>query len=81
MKLFVFFIFSLVLTFNVNANTSNVEIDAATTRKSQAESSPVNSINETKEATKNGLEEKSHQHDGLKTQFLGKRPYVNKKTR
>jgi len=77
MRLFTFFIFSLVLTFNVSANESNVENDVAVVQKLQAQSSAVNTIDETKAATKNALEEKPHQYDVLKTQFLGKRPYMD----
>ncbi len=77
MKLFTLFIFSIFITANVNANESNVEYDAAATQKLQPQPSAVKAIDECKVATKRAMEGKLHQHDVLKTQFLGKRPYMD----
>jgi hypothetical protein len=77
MKLFRLFIFSIFITANVNANESNVKYDAVATQKLQPQPSAVKAIDESKEVTKNVLVEILHQHDVLKTQFLGKRPYMD----
>jgi hypothetical protein len=44
----------------------------------QVKSSSENADDAGKAATEKVLEESRHKHNGLKTQFLGKRPYMEK---
>jgi hypothetical protein len=73
MKLLTLFILSLVFTVNVSANEHDAKNDAVQVQPSSAFSDDAG-----KESAEKVLEESRHQHDSLKTQFLGKRPYMEK---
>ena len=77
MKLFVLFMYALGLAVSVNASADESKEQSSTTQVQQAE---VQAADSNKASTPVD-EEASHQHDALKTQFLGKRPYMEIKAK
>lgn len=79
MKLFALFIYALGLAVSVNASADEAKDQTSTAQVLQADM-PVADTN--KVSTNQGVDdEASHQHDALKTQFLGKRPYMEIKAK
>ncbi len=77
MKLCVLFICALGLAVSVNANADESKEQNSTAPQVSQQAADTNkaSSNQTVD------EEASHQHDALKTQFLGKRPYMEIKAK
>jgi len=79
MKLFVLFIYALGLAVSVNASADESKAQSSSAQVPQAD---VQVADTNKASTNQSVdEEASHQHDALKTQFLGKRPYMEIKAK
>ncbi|HEY0841227.1 hypothetical protein [Methylotenera sp.] len=79
MKLFVLFIYTLGLAVSINASADEGKDPSSTTQVQQADMQPADANKVS--ANQAVDDEASHQHDALKTQFLGKRPYMEIKAK
>jgi len=79
MKLFVLFIYTLGFAVSINASANEAKDQTSTAQVQQAnmQVADTNKVS-TNQAVDDGA---SHQHDALKTQFLGKRPYMEIKAK
>jgi len=76
MKLCVLFICTLGLAVSVNANADESKEQNSTAPQVSQQAADTN-----KASSNQTEEEAAHQHDALKTQFLGKRPYMETKAK
>ncbi|TFW72593.1 hypothetical protein C3Y98_03025 [Methylotenera oryzisoli] len=79
MKLFALFIYAFCLAVSVNASADEAKDQTSTAQVQQANMQ----VADTKKVSTNQAvdDEASHQHDALRTQFLGKRPYMEIKAK
>jgi len=79
MKLFVLFIYTLWFAVSINASADEAKDQTSTAQVQQANMQVADT---NKVSTNQAVDdESSHQHNALKTQFLGKRPYMEIKAK
>ncbi len=78
MKLCVLFIYALGLVASVNASADEAKGQSNT---AQVQPAVVQTTDANKVSTNQTVDEAAHPHDALKTQFLGKRPYMDTKAK
>jgi len=78
MKLCVLFIYALGMVASVNASADESKDQSNTAQVQQA---VVQATDANKVSNNQTVDEAAHPHDALKTQFLGKRPYMDTKAK